>query len=93
MTRILTLVVLTGILAIPLCSSGSVPSSSRTVRTVRKALRAPTARRTTLITISRVRSRQRGLRCKTSPRTPPIRTSREEPAVVILYGDRPWSWM
>jgi hypothetical protein len=27
------------------------------------------------------------------PRTPAVRTSREEPAVVILYGDRPWSWM
>jgi hypothetical protein len=24
---------------------------------------------------------------------PAARISREEPAVVIFYGDRPWSWM
>lgn len=88
MTRSLSLALLTGILAIPLCSTGSVPSSSHRVR---KTLPAAIGSRTTPIPIGR--TRQGGLRSKSLPRTPAVRTSREEPAVVILYGDRPWSWM
>lgn len=86
MTRRLALALLTGILAIPLCSTGSVPSSSHSVRT------AAIGHQTTFTPISRVQTRRRGLRSKSSPRTA-VRAGREEPAVVILYGDRPWSWM
>lgn len=90
MTRRLALVLLTGILAIPLCSAGSVPPSSHAVR---KGLPAAIGSRTALTLISRVRIRQHGPRSRSLPRPPAVRTGREEPAVVILYGDRPWSWM
>jgi hypothetical protein len=90
MTRHLTLALLTGILAIPLCSSGSVPSSSHAVRT---PLPARVGGRTAVIPMSKVRARQRGPRSKSAPRAAAVRTSREEPAVVILYGAQPWSWM
>lgn len=90
MTRRLTFALLTGILAIPLCSTGSVPSSSHAVR---KALVGTIGNRTTLIPIGKVRSCQRCPRSKSLPRTPAVRTRADEPAVVILYGNRPWSWM
>lgn len=90
MTRVLTLALLTGVLAIPLCSTGSVPSSSPSVRDP-----LPTAinRRATPSRTSKVRSRETGRRSKSPPRPAAVRTSREEPTVVILYGSRPWSWM
>ncbi len=90
MSRPLTFALLTGILAIPLCSTGSVPSSSHAVR---KAVPTRIGSRTSLLAISRAQNRQRVPRSKSWPRTPAVRTSREEPSVVILYGDRPWSWM
>jgi len=90
MTRVLTLALLTGILAIPLCSTGSVPSSSPRVR---NPFLPAIGRRTTPIPISKVRSRQRGRHSKCSPCRPAVRISREEAPVVILYGGRPWSWM
>jgi hypothetical protein len=90
MSRRLSLALLTGILAIPLWSTGSVPSSSHAVR---KGVPAAIGSRAPLIPIRGIRTRQRGPRSQSSPRTPAVRSSREEPAVVILYGDRPWSWM
>ncbi|HEY6936740.1 MAG TPA: hypothetical protein VI424_06285 [Terriglobales bacterium] len=89
MTRVLTLALLTGVLAIPLCSTGSVPSSSLTVRNPLPAAIGTT----TPSRISKLRRRQPGRRCKSLPRPAAVRTSREEPTVVILYGGRPWSWM
>lgn len=89
MTRVLTLALLTGILAIPLCSPGSVPPLSTSVH---NPLPATIGRRTTPIPISKVRNRQPA-RCSKSLPRPAARISREEPAVVIFYGDRPWSWM
>ena len=90
MTRRLTFALLTGILAIPLCSPGSVPVSSHAVR---KPLAAAMGSRTKPTLAGRLRKCQSCPRSKSSPRTAAVRTSREEPAVVILYGGRPWSWM
>jgi hypothetical protein len=67
-----------------------VPSSSPSVR---NPLPAAINRRTTPSRIGKVRSRESGRRSKSLPRPPAVRTSREEPTVVILYGGRPWSWM
>ncbi len=90
MSRPLTFALLTGILAIPLCSTGSVPSSSHAVR---KAVPAPMGSQTSLLAISRTQSRQHAGRSRSLPHRSAVRASREEPAAVILYGDRPWSWM
>jgi hypothetical protein len=90
MARVLTLALLTGILAIPLCSTGSVPDSAPAVR---GRMPAAIERRTNPVPISKVQRRQPGRHSKSLPRRSAVRTSREEPAVVILYGSRPWSWM
>jgi hypothetical protein len=86
MTRVFTLALLTGILAIPLCSTGSVPSLSPSVR---NPLPAAVGRRITPSRMGKLRSR----RSKSLARPAPVRSSREEPTLVIFYGGRPWSWM
>ena len=89
MTRRVSLALLAGILAIPLCSTGSVPSSSHAVRKTLPAMGS----RATPTRVGRIRICHSCPRSKPLPSTPGVRTSSDEPAVVILYGSRPWSWM
>ncbi len=89
MTSLLALISLATVLAGSLCP-GAVPFRSRFIPgklEPRVTSRKP-ARRTA------ARTQRAGSQPAGSAQLRPSFPSRtEEPAIVILYGDRPWSWM
>ena len=91
MTSLLAIISLAGILAGSLCP-GAVPLGSRFIpgnlQTVSANGKA-TVRSGSRTQVGRVRSG----RASSAQLRPGIPSGSEEPVVIILYGDGPWSWM
>jgi hypothetical protein len=88
MTKLLT-IVLAGFLALPLCSTGSVTIPSHPLPNGRKPVEL---NRGSSHYLPRTQVR-RSSSHRSKSAVSQARTRADEPAMVILYGGHPWSWM
>jgi hypothetical protein len=88
MTKLLT-IVLVGILALPLLSRGSVTVPTRRDINISRSLARNRSSYAHLARAGAQASRSRRSKAVASK----AYTRHDEPAVVILYGGQPWSWM
>ena len=91
MTSLLAVISLAGVLTGSLCP-GAVPLRSRFIpRNLQPAAanRKAAERSGSRTQVGHVRSR----RANSAQLRPSISSRSEEPVVIILYGDGPWSWM
>lgn len=88
MTKLLT-VVFVGVLALPLLSHGSVTVAARPDSNIPQLLGG---NRSSYPGLARTRTHARRVQ-RSKAVASKAYTHHDEPAVVILYGGQPWSWM